>query len=238
MMRVAVGVAVLLGLAPAAGIACSFPSYQEAGIVIHADRLAERMVEAAATVDLVEVGTIESWDPVAYFASERAEAIAEARPEWVADVQADYNRYEAEYRLFGASTVTFRVIERLKGAGDNGFSFGAFVFQAGHDDYDFGELADQIPRTGPLPTGETLYMNHIVDLVDFQGPGSCSAPLVVTEGLRYLIFRDADGRLLRGAVPVTDRRQPPLQAVDGPVFEGVAGEDDIWLSAVRAASLR
>lgn len=192
----------------------------------------------AATVDLVEIHALEPWDPVAHFAAERAEAIAEARPEWVADVREDFDRYEAEYRLFGASTVTFRVIERLKGEGDNGFSFGAFVFQAGHEDYDLGELADQIPRTGPLPTGENLYMNHVVDLVDFQGPGSCSAPLVVTEGGRYLIFRDADGRLLRGAVPVTDRRQPPLQAVDGPVFEAVAGDDDIWLAAVRTASLR
>lgn len=227
----------LLGLAPVSAIACSIPRYEDADIVIHADRLAEGMVAAAATVDLVELSAIEPWDPVAFFADERAQVVAQARPEWVARVHADYDHYEGQYRLFGASTATFRVVERLKGVGSEGFSVGAFVVRPENEEFGLGQLTDLIPQTGPLPSSGDLYARRIVDLRDHQGTGSCAMPVVVSEGSRYLVFRDSRGGLLQNGVQATDRRNRPVPGPDGPSFEAVASDDDIWLDAVRRATM-
>lgn len=230
------GSAALLSLYATAAIACSTPSYVEAGLTIHGDRLAERMVGAASRVDLVEIALITPWDPKAFFAEERAEAITDARPDWIAQVGEDYDAYEEQYRLFGASTVTLRVVERLKGSGEDTFTIGAFV--ASDDAFGLSSLTDRISPEGPLPTGEELYDYPFVDLARFEGSGSCAAPLVVVPGQTYIVLRDVDGALLKGAIPATYAARQIGPNFDGPSFEAVRTQNDVWLDAVRAATSR
>lgn len=227
---------VFLTAFPVPSEACSFPSYAESGRVIDTRNLARDMVAAATTVDLVEVESATMIDPVAFFAEERALAIAEARPEWVADVGLDYDAYEDSYRRAGASTITFRILERLKGPPAVSFDLTGFYVRRTDEaygalsPYDLGE-----PRAA-LPTGEDLYMRHLVELKDWGGTGSCAAPLKAVEGVSYLIFRDAEGRLLYDGSP---RFNGPRMEVASGVY-GVtaepASEGDAWLEAVRSAA--
>ena len=219
---------------PVSSEACSFPSYAESGRVIDTRNLARDMVAAATTVDLVEVESATMIDPVAFFAEERAQQIAEAHPEWVADIRADYDAYEDNYRRWGASTITFRILERLKGPPPSSFELTGFYvrrldeFYRVMSSYDLGE-----PRAA-LPTGEELYMRHLVELKDWGGPGSCAAPLTAVEGVRYLIFRDAEGRLLNdGAYRSNGPRMEIAPGVYGMTAEP-ASEGDLWLEAVRS----
>lgn len=228
--------ALLLGQSNAAS-ACSRVPYAEARISIPSDHLAERMLATAATVDLVVLERIEPWDIDAVFAAELAAAIAQ-HPEdagWLAE---DFASEAELFRRFGASNVTFRVVERLKGASPDTFPAGAFAVEAGDDGYALIGLVDRIPREGPLPDSASLYdMSGIVDLGAHQGSGSCDSPVVIADEVSILIFRDAQGRILRGAVPAMTHDGRPV-AFDGPAFEIVDPAGDVWLDAVRRASGR
>lgn len=236
-MRALTACLALLVCMPSAALACSSPSYSESGLRIQADRLAERMVAAAAFIEVVVVDSITPWDTTAFFAKERAEALASARPEWASAIAADYDVYQAEYQTLKASTVTFRAVEILKGSPQQPFSAGAFVTAHENADYDLADMTDRIPASGPLPSADDLYNWYpITDLNQHGGRGSCSTPIAVRPNGRYLLFRAADGELLRGALPTTTttlRRRG--FSVDGPNFEAVSEPHDLWLDQVRAA---
>jgi hypothetical protein len=235
MRGLAAGMA-LAAFMPSAALACSTPSYEESGLVIQADNLARQMVEAAAVVELVEVDSITPWDTKASFAEERADALANVGPEWTADVSANYDNYEHQYRIFGASTVTFRVVESLKGAAIFPLSVGAFVIRNGNDSFNLGPLTDRLPADGPSPSAEDLYEQYaLTDLRHFGGSGSCAAPLVVKPNGRYLVFRDAAGDLMRDAIPAMSSNRSDRAGVDEPNFEAVDQAGDAWLDAVRIA---
>jgi hypothetical protein len=227
---------VFLSTFPGASEACSFRSYAESGRIIDTGNLARDMVAAATTVDLVEVQGAMMIDPVAFFAEERAREVADAPPEWVADVGADYDAYEDSYRRWGASTITFRILERLKGPPASSFELTGFYVRRTDDlyrsmsSYDLGE-----PRVA-LPTGEDLYMRHLVELKDWGGGGSCAAPLRAVEGVRYLVFRDADGRLLYDGAPQFNAPQREVAPGVYGVTAEPASEGDAWLEAVRVAA--
>lgn len=236
MRALAIGLGVLTAF-PAASESCSFPSYAESGRVIDTRNLARDMVAAATTVDLVEVESAAIIDPVAFFAEERAQQIADSRPEWVADVRADYDRYEDDYRRWGASTIRFRILERLKGPTAASFELTGFYVRRTDEFYPVLTAADLGEPRAALPTGEELYMRHLVELKDWDGPGSCAAPLRAVEGVRYLIFRDADGGLLNdGAFRPNGPRMEVAPGVYGMTAEP-ASDGDVWLDAVRSAAL-
>ena len=218
--------------------ACSFVSYAESGRVIDSTHLADRMFAAAATVDLVQVESVEAIDPVAFFARERAEAMADARPEWVAGVNEDYDFYQDLYQRRGASTITYRVIERLKGDAGSSFSLTGFYIRRGTEEFGWMSARDLGEPRAVIPTGEDLYMRHLVELSDWGGSGSCAAPLTAVEGVRYLIFRDAYGRLLYDGAPLINRPRPAVAIEAYGMTAEAVSEGDAWLNAVRAASLR
>ena len=196
------------------------------------------MVEAAAVVEVVAVDSITPWDTKAFFAEERAEALAGRNPRSAAHIAGEYDHFERVYETNGASTVTFRVVETLKGQSTTLFSIGAFVVGPENDGFGLEELTNQLPATGPLPTAEQLYnLNALTDLTHFESAG-CATPMAVRLDGYYLVFRDAAGELLRDAVPVRSRHQRGQTALDGPNFEAVNETGDVWLESVRAAAGR
>ncbi|HEY1224213.1 MAG TPA: hypothetical protein VGE54_03210 [Brevundimonas sp.] len=236
MMR-AVAIALSIAACPTTPAqACSYVSYAESGRIIDSTHLADTMVAAAWTVDLVEVESVAFIDPVAYFAEERAGAIADTRPEWVADVNADYDAYEDSYRRMGAATITYRIVERLKGPAPASFSLTGFYVRQDSEAYGWRSARELGEARATVPTGEDLYMRHLVELSDWGGPGSCSAALMALEGVRYLIFRDAEGRLLYDGSLIINRPRPATVVDSYGMTAEPVSEGDAWLEAVRVAA--
>ncbi len=197
------------------------------------------MFEAATNVEVVEVAGSEPLDIATWFErqiAEHSERPSEAAA-WRRGLDA-YRNNEAPH--FHFSRITYRVIERLKGAGP-------LTFQLD------GSMVSPEPRATATPrlnAERHWWGSDVTEIAEesYFFSSSCSGYLNAASGQRYLIFRGADGKLLQGGVRFrwlpegvrvrrvqSDDRAP--FARNGLNYEPV-NERDIWLSAVRRASRR
>lgn len=216
-------IALLLTLAQPA-LACTPPPGWPQKAKLDIALTARTLTDAAATIDIVvaeratddyEVGT----DPEA-----NAQALANyaADPDGVKLTAAEVSaRLKADEFPDGAR-IHYRVIERLKGASSDTFSLNGMA-PPGH------------PTAAPLGPRETLALlrNRLnsQDLSEWPGFGACIQPLWTGLGHRYVVFRDAQGRLLRQTVAI--RFEGEQSDVRGPTYAEVGGADDVWLKAIR-----
>lgn len=184
---------------------------------------AERLARSAASIDLVvaeavddryEVGT----QPEALAAAlansnccghtaNKAQVLADLKTEWADD----------------GGRFHYRVVQRLKGQGSNTFTLNGMRTSPG-------------PRRARSPHVVVVELRARLgsaDLNTWPGFGACITPLYSAVGRRYLVFRDARGRLLSQNVAV--HYQDRVIETPGPVYVEVVGDNDPWLAAVRAA---
>jgi hypothetical protein len=190
--------------------------------------LARTLFDAATTVDVAvaetmtddyEVGT--SWQAFAAaranFAAFPASDTGPLTPKRVSALLRE------DWEDDGAR-IHYRVVEHLKGSGPETFTLnGAQLPPAPH----------RFPPKALDPVAGLKSRLDSRDLSDWEGFGACITALYSEVGKRYLVFRDAEGHLLRQEVAVRFRGE--TVRVGGPVYAEVSGPDDRWLVAVRAA---
>jgi hypothetical protein len=216
----------LLGTAPPSR-ACTPPPGWPTKARIDLPATARALAIEAATVDLVvaesasddfEVGTSPSATALA-LANVNVDGGDHTAQQVVADLRAEWVGDGARFH--------YRIVEHLKGDGTETFTLNGANLPP--------------PPTGPgvvrpaKPRQSDLLRFRLGsrDLADWEGFGACITPLWTRLGGRYLVFRDADGRLLNRMVPIAFQRN--LVEVQGPVYAEVFGSDDAWLAAVRDA---
>lgn len=220
-------------------LACSLVPFERNRSAVDARRLPERMLASAAFVEVAVAEDRELLDVEALVtAAWKAEdaAIPPLPPEDAA-ARADMEEEKAwlvkSYTEAGLARVRFRTVERLKGAGPDSFVLTAFSYLALPAENE-RSLEQTIRERGDYSNPRKVYYApNWVQADGWGGPGSCTAPLTVVMGRRYLIFRGADGNLL-GEHPVGGGFYR-MNFGDGSAFEPAA-EDDLWLKRVRKAA--
>ncbi len=211
--------ALALALAGSPALACSPPPGWPFKIVVPAKAAAERMVSAATYIDIAVVERL----------SDDFEFATLSRTQWLAYAKTDHQRKEAEENLAmlresyadEAKRIHYRVIEHLKGASDETFSLSGI----GVPDAGSRKLWKRV-RLGDLK----LFLDQ-EDLAASSGPGSCEMPPFGILGRRFLIFRDARGRILRTLVPI--RFHGEAGEIAGPAIVPIAGDGDEWPALIR-----
>jgi hypothetical protein len=206
--------------------ACSTPPGWPTKARIDLPATARVLAGAAATVDLVVAESAS--DDFEVGTSPRATALA------LANFNADGGHYTAQQAaaelraewMDDGARFHYRIVEHLKGDGAETFTLNGANLPP--PPIGPGVVKPAKPRQGNL-----LFRLGSRDLADWEGFGACITPPWTTLGGRYLVFRDADGRLLNRTVPVTFERK--VVEVQGPVYAEVFGADDTWLAAVREA---
>lgn len=190
---------------------------------IDAAAAARQMVAAAAFIDVAEV---------VQFTSD-VDFMSRTQEAWIARSKNSAHRKEIEDALEferegilsdGAVRIHFVVRENLKGSGAPEFTLNGS---------DYAKLAGASYRA-PKAVGlnDLAYLLNQQDYADWAGPGTCEAPIVARQGQRYLVFRDADGRLLRSEVSVNLRGHQTRVA--GPAATPVVTDHDPWLRLIRS----
>ncbi|WP_165184654.1 hypothetical protein [Caulobacter soli] len=218
-----------LGLSPALpSAACTPAPGWPFKVQLDPATMARTLVAAATSVDVVvaedmtddyEVGT----DPQVYAAARAALATAPATADMTRTPQSFSALLREEWRDDGAR-VHYRVAEHLKGSGAETFALNGARM----------DLAPLKRVSKPQPLMALKFRLESRDLSEWEGFGSCITALYSQVGKRYLVFRDADGRLLRQPVDVLFMGK--TTPVGGPVYAEVFGPDDPWLIAVRQAA--
>jgi hypothetical protein len=220
--------------------ACSLVPYKASNYRIETRAIPEMMVASAATVDVVIAESVDRSAVFARFDVEEAEQLAQATSDDErAEIRADFAAFRDQWRRSGAGTVTYRVVERLKGASADTFSLNAFVPL--EDDPDFPQwLLDTITKRGAFLDPKSTWALRQRDLGEWGGLGSCASPLFAVLGLHYLVFRDAEGHLLTDGISLQVKVDGKFVAStrDGPAYEHILLDGDPWLEAVRAAAHR
>ncbi|MCF8506037.1 MAG: hypothetical protein K9G59_14090 [Caulobacter sp.] len=220
--------------------ACSLVPYKESNYRIDTRRMPAMMLASAATVDLVVAESVDRSTPAKPLEAEEDAQLAAATSDAErAEIRADFADYRDQWRRSGAGKVTYRVVDRLKGASPDRFTLNAFMPLEINLDV-AADLKRFVAERGAFLRPKDTWVRSVRDLDEWGGLGSCSSPVFAVEGMHYLIFRDANGRLLRDGVAemvrVGGRFEPSTR--DGPVYEAVLPEGDPWLEAVRTAAGR
>ncbi len=225
-------VVTLLAFAAGPALACRWPVYHADHVSFPRDDFAALMVENAAYIDLViaeraaPIPELERWVDATVAARavgrEPGFSSARAKRSMLADLRKD-----------GAARITFRSLEKLKGDGPAWFQLDGFWSPRLDERYQRRDLADLLsPATifstlaGPIELGE----GRVGRL--------CTGYLSVKPGARYLIFRDADGRLLGATIPASFVRNGEITLRFGHVIRPVLTDDDPWLEAIRDTAAR
>jgi hypothetical protein len=207
--------------------ACTPPPGWPTKARIDLSATARVLVTEAATVDLVvaesasddfEVGTSPSATALA-LANVNADGGHHTAQQVVTDLRAEWADDGVRFH--------YRIVEHLKGDGAETFTLNGANLPP--PPIGPGVVKPAKPRQSDL----LRFRLGSRDLADWEGFGACITPLWTKLGGRYLVFRDADGRLLNRAVPVAFERN--VVEVQGPVYAEVFGSDDTWLAAVRKA---
>jgi hypothetical protein len=121
--------------------------------------------------------------------------------------------------------IHYRVIKALKARGPERFDIS-------------GTLGVVAPRprvpgaaTRPLSgLGKLKYLLDQRDLAEWQGFGVCNQQVAGKVGTEYLVFRNAQGRLLHTMIPTRFNRFAGSNA--GPAAVPISGEHDAWVLLV------
>lgn len=205
--------------------ACSPPPGWPRKVKLDIPVMARVLVEAAATVDLVIAEHATDDYEVATTPQANAEAMANyaAGDDGSKLTAAEVSARLKQDEVLDGARIHYRLVERLKGSGSGAFSLNGML--------------DEPPGPGPRRLDTTTQLKARLnsrDLSDWQGFGACIQPLWTELGHHYVVFRDADGQLLRQTVPLRLNGAP--RQVQGPVYaETSATGDDIWVAAIRRA---
>ncbi len=234
--RVVIGLALagLAVVAPGAAHACRFPYYYENRASFPRTDFAAVMVEKAAFVDVAVLRGAEPIDIDGWIASALANDLSDITGvvgrKAMRDLYADTAR---DLRREGAARLVFRSIEHLKRQGPDEFSLYGFRTRTGSGwDERPATLIDRLSPKAVWSSGETFELSptRVVAL--------CSRWVRARADQPYLIFRDADGRLLGPGIRVVDPVEGTEELRQGFVFAPVELSGDAWLEAVRAAAGR
>lgn len=118
----------------------------------------------------------------------------------------------------GAASMAFRGVERLKGDGPVDFHF-----------YGFWSNSRRQPQEGAFDKAIALY-----ELWPTAFVSGCARSIAARRDGLYLIFRDADGRLLNAQQV---KAEPMPGEPRGRPFERIDAPDDPWLAAVRRVAM-
>jgi hypothetical protein len=222
----------LLVVSPSMANACRPSVYDETRFSFPRTDFAAVLWENATYVDVAVLQRTERLPLADWVRSARARDLAVAAD---ADdrraVIAMYAGKEAELRHGGAAELVFRSIESLKGYGSTEFSLYGFWTRAGSPWADsFTTSADR------LSPKAVWYANGRYELSPTRLTWFCTSWIGAKSNQPYLIFRDADGRLMEATIPVLDVATGETRRVQGFVDAPVELSGDPWLEAVRRVS--
>lgn len=222
--------------APNMAWACRPVPYDETRFSFPRTDFAAVLWENATYVDVAVLQRTERLDLTGWVGGARAKGLAESAD---ADdrkaVIAMYADKEGELRRDGAAELVFRSIESLKGHGPTEFSLYGFWTRDGSPWADSSTTpADR------LSAKAVWYANGPYELSSTRLTWFCTAWLGAKSDQPYLIFRDAEGRLMDATIPVLEIATGKSRRELGFVFAPVELSGDPWLEAVRrvAASSR
>lgn len=225
MRRAATCLTALLLLTAVPAAACTPPPGWPENVKLDVPRIAKALAHDAVTIDVAVAERATGDYEVGTTPQANAEAMANytivrrGRKPTAAQVSAWLKRDE----VVDGARLHYRVIERLKGSSRDVFTLNGVVYGPG--------------KPGPRRLDSTAQLRARLnsrDWADWQGFGACIQPLWTELGHRYIVFRDAHGRLLRRSVPILLLGKP--HQIQGPVYAEInAAGDDAWLKAVRAA---
>lgn len=222
--RLALLAATLLISFPLASEACVRTKGWPEQVTLEPERVASELVAAATYVNIEVVVSVDS----DFTLFEESEAILLARQttdDGRLDVQNQVASWRAEMSPI-TIRVTYRVVEHLKGPSRDTFTA-------------IGYSSDSIRLPPGVEPPRSIRLRDLkgyldlMDLAELQAPFACHGPLIPTVGNTYLVFRDANGKLLRA--DVTTRFRSKVSRVPGPAHVPVSGSDDPWVGVVRKA---
>lgn len=218
----------------AAALLISFPLASEAcvrtkgwpeQVTLEPQKVASELVAAATYVNIEVVESVDS-DFTLFEESEAALLARQTTDEGRVEVRTQVAAWRAEMAESGVRA-TYRVVEHL--LGPNRDTFTAIGYAA--DAFNPPPGYSSPPRT--ISLSDLKWYLDLSDLSELGFPGSCDGPLVPIVGNTYLVFRDADGKLLRASV--TTRFRSKISRVQGPAHVPVSGSSDPWVKVVRRA---
>lgn len=228
--------AALLPASPAA--ACSRLPYKASNYRIDTRAMPAMMLASAATVDVAVAESVDRTAQLGRFDTDEVAELANAASDAErAEIRTDYADMRDQWKRSGAGAVTYRVVERLKGASADTFSLNAFVPLENEPGF-ASELREYTAKRGAFLDPRATWAMSVRDLNEWGGLGSCKSPVFAFLGVHYLVFRDASGRLLQDGVSHMAKFDGQFRPStrDGPVYEPVLLDGDAWLEAVRAAA--
>jgi hypothetical protein len=213
----------LLLLLTQPAMACTPPKGWPQRVELDVALAARTMVRAASSIDLVVAERITS----DYAVGTTPEANAQARANYAAGGEtlspAQVSLRLKADELTDGARIHYRVVERLKGKGAQGFSLNGIV----PPDY---------PKALPSQGGSVAELRSRLnsqDLSEWPGFGACIQPLWTGLGHHYVVFRDARGRLLGANIAV--RFNGRSTSARGPSYVEVSGPNDPWVKSIRQA---
>jgi hypothetical protein len=218
----------------ASALACDRAAYDKRYVKIDARRLPADMTKAAARIDVAVAEAVEPIDVDAFLTQAWAAELARAGPAEAERIARVRKFEEQSFRLPSFGRIRFRVEETLKGQPAAGFTLmGRFGFEgspfaARRDEFE-SALEQGFPR-GDYSQPEAVYRYERMVQADIHEPASCTTFPTAIAGRRYLIFRDAEGRLLGEIVEPGRRYGGNLH--QWPVYVPLRANDP-WLARVR-----
>lgn len=208
--------------------ACTPASGWPDDVILDPQTVAARLVSSAASIDIAVVDKVdEDFDfalkarrrdmlrpPSGMSAEEVRELYAQLASEWDEE----------------AGRLHYRVVKRLKGSGSEQFTLSGVVPP---------QAIRAAQRVGPRGSnrfeGESdlhwlKYWLDVRDLKTWPYAQACDRPVLGWPGGTFLVFRDAQGNLLRQDVPISLNGSGLVQ---GPVHVPVASVDDPWAALVQ-----
>lgn len=224
--------AIILATSPQPASACRPLYYSDTRFSFPRTDFAAVLWENATYVDVAVLQRTEPLDFASWIRRARAADLADAiNPADRAAIVARYAGMAAEFRREGAAKLVFRSIESLKGQGPSEFGLNGFWTRGGSQ----WAASSGSSRDGLSPEA-VWYANGPYELSQSRLTPLCFTWLGAKSDQPYLIFRDADGRLMTSTIPVLEVANSETLHVMGFVFAPVELSGDPWLEAVRSAA--
>lgn len=216
-MKTIIGLVALVALWASEALACTPTPGWDAKARLSVDAAARIMSTKATYIDVVSV---ERLTPDFEFATR-------SRREWTVwdrtpgGVGAAIEGAREDYG--DGVKIHLRIVHRLKGVPQSGFTLNGL------------RRPDWMPQkpARPIKLSELHQFRNLYDFADWPAGAICQVPIYVSVGERFLIFRDAQGRLLQANVPYSFEGK--AGEITGPAIAPIVNETDPWPIKVMAA---